>query len=180
MLEGFMNPHRSRRFVAAAVLLTALGACSAGPPSISDLKVGKDKEVTQPATTFDAKETLYAVAKIDNPPENGKVVGRLAVVDVAGQPAGPIAGLELTLNLTPGMNTTMFDFSAPTAGWPDGKYKIDVTLLDGTGAEKGQKSVELTTTGRQPAAAPAEAATEAQAEGDEPAEPAADSTAPQE
>jgi hypothetical protein len=51
------------------------------------------------------------------------------------------------------MNTASFNFSAPTAGWPNGKYKLDVVLLDGSGAEKGQKSVELTTTGNTPPAA---------------------------
>lgn len=166
------------RVVGVAVLLVAVGACKSGPPAISDLKVGKDKEVTQAATAFDSKETLYAVAKIDNPPENGKVVGHLTVVDVAGQQPGPIPGLEAEVALTGGMNTASFNFSAPTAGWPDGKYKIEVTLLDGTGADKGQKSVELTTTGNPPAAAPAEtSATEAPAAAsDESTAPAEDTT----
>jgi hypothetical protein len=72
---------------------------------------------------------------------------------VPGQQAGPIPGLEMTLPLTGGMNTASFNFSAPTAGWPNGKYKLDVVLLDGSGVEKGQKGSELTTTGNAPAAA---------------------------
>ena len=152
----------SSRVVGLAALLVVVGACKSGPPAISDLKVGKDKEVTQVATAFDARETFYAVAAVDNPPKGGKVVGRLSVVDVAGQQAGPIPGLEASVELTAGVNTANFNFSAPTAGWPDGKYKLDVVLLDGTGAEKSQKSAEITTTGNAPAVA---------------AEPAADATA---
>lgn len=166
----------SSRVVALTGLLVAVGACKSGPPSISDLKVGKDKAVTQPASAFDAKETLYAVAKIDNPPENGKVIGRLAVVDVPGQQPGVIPGLEVTLNLTGGINTTNFDFSAPTAGWPDGKYRIEVVLLDGAGAEKGQKSVELSTTGNAATAAAAEAPAADATSTDTAEAPAADGT----
>jgi hypothetical protein len=134
-------------------MLVAVGACSSGPPSVSDLKVGKDKEVTQATNAFDAHDTLYAVATIANPPASGKVVGHLSVVDVPGQQAGPIPGLEMTLNLAGGQNTASFNFSAPTAGWPNGKYKLDVVLLDGSGVEKGQKGAELTTTGNTPAPA---------------------------
>lgn len=147
-----MNIGLSSRAVGLTVMLVAMGACSSGPPSVSDLKVGKDKEVTQAATTFDAHDTLYAVATIANPPANGKVVGHLSVVDVPGQQAGPIPGLEMTLNLAGGLNTANFNFVAPTAGWPNGKYKIDVVLLDASGAEKGQKSAEVTTSGNAPAA----------------------------
>jgi hypothetical protein len=157
-----MNVSPSSRIVALTVLLVAIGACSSGPPSLSDLKVGKDKEVKQPANAFAAHDTVYAEAKIENPPKDGKVVGRLVVVDVPGQQAGPIPGLEKTIDLTGPMNTASFDFTAPTAGWPDGKYKIEVVLLDGSGANKGEKSVEFTTSGNQ-TEAPAAAATSTEA-----------------
>jgi len=150
-----MNIGLSSRAVGLTVMLVSMAACSSGPPSVSDLKLGKDKEMTQAASTFDAHDTLYAVATITNPPANGKVVGHLSVVDVAGQEAGPIPGLEMTLSLANGLNTASFNFAAPTAGWPNGKYKIDVVLLDASGVEKGQKGAELTTTGNAPPAAAA-------------------------
>jgi hypothetical protein len=159
--EGKKNPMNvslSSRIVALTVLLVAVGACSSGPPSLGDLKVGKDKEVTQPASAFAAHDSVYAEAKIDNPPKGGKVVGRLVIVDVPGQQAGPIPGLEKTIDLAGPLNTASFDFTAPTAGWPDGKYKLEVVLLDGSGANKGEKSSEFTTSGN-PAEAPAAAAT---------------------
>ena len=158
-----MNIGLSSRALGLTVMLVAVGACSSGPPSVSDLKVGKDKEVTQAANAFDAHDTLFAVATIANPPANGKVVGHLSVVDVPGQQAGPIPGLEMTLPLAGAQNTASFNFSAPTAGWPNGKYKLDVVLLDGSGVEKGQKGSELTTTGNTPPAAEAPAATDSAA-----------------
>ena len=157
-----MNVSVSSRIVALTVLLVAVGACSSGPPSLSGLKVGKDKEATQAANAFAAHDTVYAVATIDNPPKDGKVVGRLVVVDVPGQQAGPIPGLETAVNLSGPLNTASFNFSAPTAGWPDGKYKLEVVLLDGSGANKGEKSSEFTTTGN-PAEAPAASATTTEA-----------------
>lgn len=153
-----MNVFQSSRALALTLVLVAAGACSSGPPSLSDLKVGKDKEVTQAANAFEAHDSIYAQAKIENPPKGGKIVGHLSVVDVAGQQAGPIAGLEKTIDLGGIGNTASFDFTAPTAGWPDGKYRFDVVLLDGTGVEKGQKNAEFTTTGNAAPAGPAAAA----------------------
>jgi hypothetical protein len=138
---------------ALALVLVAVVACKAGPPAIKDLKVGKDKDVTSPANAFGAHDTVYAVANIDNPPSNGKVTGHLVIVDVPGQQAGPIPGLEATVALTGALNQANFNFSAPTAGWPNGKYSIQVTLADASGAQKDQKSAEFTTSGNAPAAA---------------------------
>lgn len=136
---------------ALALLLVAV-ACKSGPPSISDLKLGKDKEATKTANAFDAHDTVYAVASITSPPSNGKVTGRLIIVDVPGQQPGPIPGLEATVTLTGGMNQANFNFSAPTAGWPNGKYQLQVTLADESGAQKDQKSADFTTSGNAPAA----------------------------
>lgn len=147
----------SRVFAVTAVLV-AVGACKSGPPAIHDVKLGKDKEATQAASTFDARDTVYAVGNIDNPPSNGKVVGRLAIVDVEGQKAGPIPGLESTLSLSGGLNKVNFDFTPPTAGWPNGKYQLQMLLLDESGAQKDQKNADFTTAGNQPPAASAPSA----------------------
>jgi hypothetical protein len=140
-----INPMKKLVAVLMAVLLVAIVACKSGPPAIKDLKVGKDKDVTAPANSFGAKDTVYAVANIDHPPANAKISGRLLIVDVPGQQPGPIPGLESTLSLSGGMNAANFNFSAPTAGWPSGKYQLQVSLLDESGAPKDQKSAEFTT-----------------------------------
>lgn len=147
---------KSHKLCGAVVLsaLVALAACKSGPPAIKDLKLGKDKDATQTTSAFGAKDTIYAVANIDNPPDNGKVTGRLIIVNVPGQQAGPIPGLETTLTLTGGQNKVNFDFTPPTAGWPDGKYQLQVVLADSTGAQKDTKSADFATSGNA-AAAPA-------------------------
>jgi hypothetical protein len=126
------------------LLIVAGLACnySASTANISDLKLGKDKEVTQAATTFAAGDTVYAEATVSNAPGKLKVKGRLAVEDVEGEQAGPIPGLEKTLDLD-GSGTATFTFSPPPTGWPKGKYKVEVFMLDEGGQQKDQKSASF-------------------------------------
>lgn len=161
------------RVLGFTLLLVSTGACQSGPPAITDVKTGKDKEVTQAASTFDAREAIFAKAALNNAPKGGKVVARLAVVDVPGQQPGVIPGLETTLDMDGVMNVANLSFTAPDAGWPNGKYQLQVLLLDAAGAQKDQKNADFTTAGNQPAATPpvdAAAATTT----DAPAEEAAD------
>ena len=127
------------------VLLVAALACSfsASTANISGLKLGKDKDVSREASSFGAKDTVYALATISNAPGAVKVKGRLVIEDVAGQQSGPIPGLEKTLDL-PGSATASFNFSPPTAGWPAGKYKMEVLMLNENGEQKDQKAVSFT------------------------------------
>jgi hypothetical protein len=144
------------RVVCVTALVLAVVACSSGPASIGEFKLGKTEDAAQTIAAFDTRDTLYGVATINNPPEGGKVVGRLIIAEVEGQQAGPIPGLETTLPLTAGMNTAKFDFSPPTAGWPNGKYQMEVVLLDGSGAEKDKKTADFTAAGNEPAPAAAD------------------------
>jgi len=156
------------RLFGFTVLLVAAGACQSGPPAITGVEIGKDEEITLAANTFDAREAIFAKASLDNADTGSKVVARLAVVDVPGQQPGVIPGLETTLDVGGVMNEAKLNFTAPESGWPNGKYELQVLLLDATGAQQDQKNAEFTTSGNQPTAAVdaagAEAATDAPAE----------------
>ena len=123
-----------------ALLLAS--ACNVSTAHISSLKLGKDEALKQESTTFAPTDTIYAVAEIGNAGKT-KDKGQLVIVDVAGQQPGPIPGLEKTLDLE-SSGSANFTFSPPTAGWPAGKYKFDVTMMDENGATKGQQSKEFT------------------------------------
>jgi len=127
------------------LLLVAASACSFNmtTANISSLKLGKDKGVTQETSSFGADDTVYAIAEISNVPGKVKVTGRLVVDDVPGQQSGPIPGLSKTLDL-PGSGTADFTFSPPAAGWPKGKYKMEVLMLNEDGEQKDQKSASFT------------------------------------
>ena len=127
------------------LLLVMAFACnfSVSTANISDLKLGKDKEVSQETSSFGANDTVYAVATIANAPGAVKVKGRLVIEDVAGEQSGPIPGLEKTLDL-PGSGTATFTFSPPPAGFPQGKYKVEVLMLNEGGEQKDQKTAGFT------------------------------------
>lgn len=127
-------------------LLVAAGlACSfsASTANISDLKLGKDQAAGQATTSFAPADTVYAVATVSNAPGAVKVKGRLMIEDVEGEQSGPIPGLEKTLDL-PSDGTATYTFTPPPDGFPKGKYKVEVTLLDDAGQQKDQKSASFT------------------------------------
>ena len=127
------------------IMLVAALACkfSASTANISALKLSKDKSASAETSTFEANDTVYAVATISNAPGKVKVKGRLSFEDVAGQQPGPIPGLETTLDLA-GSGTATFNFTPPPDGWPKGKYKVEVMLLTEEGEQKDQKSATFT------------------------------------
>jgi hypothetical protein len=139
-----MRTNRVNLALALGLLIVAGLACnfSASTANISDLKLSKDKEGSQAATTFAASDTVYAVATVSNAPGKVKVKGLLAIEDVEGEKAGPIPGLEKTLDLD-GSGTATFTFSPPASGWPKGKYKVDVIMMDEGGQQKDQKSASF-------------------------------------
>lgn len=140
-----MQTHRRNAALALGLLIAFGLACnfSASTANISDLKLGKDKEAKTETSSFAASDTVYAVATVSNVPDKVKVKGRLVVEDVAGQAKGPIPGLEDTVEL-PSDGTATFTFSAPTAGWPKGKYKVEVIMTNEAGEQKDQKSASFT------------------------------------
>ena|ERR1700755_1061804 len=139
-----MRTNRVNLALALGLLIVAGLACnySATTANISDLKLGKDKDASQSATTFASGDTVYAVATISNAPGKVKVKGLLAIEDVEGEQKGPIPGLEKTLDLD-GSGTATFTFSPPASGWPKGKYKVDVIMMDDSGQQKDQKSASF-------------------------------------
>jgi hypothetical protein len=139
-----LQTHR-RNVTFALGLMLALGiACnfSASTANLSSLKLGKDKEATTETSNFGTSDTVYAVATVSNVPDKVKVKGRLVVEDVAGEQSGPVPGLENTLDLA-GSGTATFTFSAPASGWPKGKYKVEVTMMNEAGEQKDQKSASF-------------------------------------
>ena len=140
-----MRNERLNLMLGLGLLLLAVLGCkfSASTANISGLKIGKDKNVSQETSSFGAQDTIYATAEIANAPDKLKVKGRLVVDDVAGQQKGPVPGLEDTVDL-PGSGTAIFTFTPPASGWPKGKYKLEVLMLNQDGEQKDQKTANFT------------------------------------
>ncbi len=131
-------------FVASGCLLAVVLACnfSATTANISSVKIGKDRNVNQETSTFADEDPVYVVATISNAPGKIKVKGQMIVDAAEGLTAGPFPGLEKTLDLG-GSGTATYSFTPPPSGWPKGKYKVEVTMMDDSGAQKDQKSVNF-------------------------------------
>jgi hypothetical protein len=127
---------------AVAMLGVLAFACSFTTAHLSSLKTGKDRAVSKESSTFAPAETVYAAATVANAPGKVKVKGQLAIEDVPGQKAGPVQGLEKTLDLD-GSGTATFSFTPPPDGWPPGKYRIETTLMDEKGGQKDQKAASF-------------------------------------
>jgi hypothetical protein len=140
-----MQTKRWNLALGLGVLLIAALGCSfnASTANLSSVKLGKDKSASQETSTFGPNDPIYGVAEVSNAPGKVKVKGSLAADDVEGMPNGPIKGLETTLDLA-GSGTATFTFTPPPDGWPKGKYKLDVIMLNEEGQQKDQKSTSFT------------------------------------
>jgi hypothetical protein len=134
-----MQTTRLNSVLALSLLAIAVLACSATTANISALKVAKDESASKETSSFEASDTIYGVATISNAPGKVKVKGRLAIEDVEGQKPGPIPGLEKTLDLG-GSGTATYTFTPPPSGWPKGKYKLEVILMNDAGEQSDTKS----------------------------------------
>ena len=132
---------RRSMFVLSLGLLVVLGlSCkfSASTANISGLKIGKDKNAATETSTFAPNDTVYAVATISNSPGKVKVKGRLVPEDAPGE-KGPEDTVEL-----PSSGTATFTFTPPASGFPPGKYKIEVIMMNEEGEQKDTKSGTFT------------------------------------
>ena len=140
-----MQLPRGRLTLSLGLPLLVVLACkmSATTANISSLKIGHDREVKEESSTFASDDTVHVVAVISNAPGKVKVTGRLVIEDVEGQDKGPVPGLEKTLDL-PGSTSATFTFTPPPSGWPNGKYKVEVIMMNEDGEQKDQKTASFT------------------------------------
>ncbi len=140
-----MTTKRWNLIFGLGLLLATVLACnfSASTANISSLKVGKDANVSAEADSFVPSDTVYAAAVISNASENLKVKGRVVAESVEGLQSGPVPGAEKTLDMN-GSGTVKFNFSAGENGWPKGKYKMEVLMMNEAGEQKDQKTVSFT------------------------------------
>jgi hypothetical protein len=111
--------------------------------NISSLKLGTDKGVSKETTSFSTGDTIYGLAEVSNAPSKVKVKGSFIVDEVEGEKSGPVPSLDTTVDL-PGSGTATFTYSPPPAGWPKGKYKLEVVMLNENGEQKDQKTISFT------------------------------------
>jgi hypothetical protein len=138
---------RIRRWSVAAVALLTLmvvSACSFTTANISSLKLSKDKEGKSETNTFAPGDSIYALATVSNVPSKVTLKFRLFTEDVEGQPKNaPVPNFDITLDL-PSSGVGTYSLTPPPAGWPEGRYRIDVAMLIESGEQKDQETATFT------------------------------------
>jgi hypothetical protein len=139
-----MRLHKLALALSATLGLTIASACSFTTANISGLKLSKDKEGTNVTTTFAPTDSIYALASVSNVPSKVTLKFRLFTEDVQGQPKNsPVPQFDVSVEI-PGDGVGTYSLSPPTAGWPVGKYRIDVAMLIESGEQKDQESIGFT------------------------------------
>lgn len=134
-------------------LLSAVSACST-EPKLNNLKIGKDEKVSKTEDTFQAGETLYAVAEVVNAGKGSKARFRIVYEDVAGQKNGEmVPGAEKILDVE-GNNTATF-FAKLPSGFQNGRYALQLRLADKDDNPVDGKSTTFTVSGGSAGKAPA-------------------------
>jgi hypothetical protein len=133
--------------LALGLLLALLLACSATTANIGSLKVSTDEEGKNEAKSFKPGDKVYAVAQISN--NVGKVQAKFRVLfdDVEGQKSGTLVqGAEKTLDVE-GSRPAIFWITLPRAGFNNGRYKVEVSMLTESGEQKDQKTATFEVSG---------------------------------
>jgi hypothetical protein len=114
--------------LAISTLLLALLACSfsASTAKISDAKMARDYDGSDPTTVFAQDETFYCVVELTNAPDDTPVKASWVAVEVEGVEANTFID---EAELTTGSETLHFELSN-NGLWPLGKYKVEIYLND--------------------------------------------------
>ena len=135
--------------LALGCLLAVALACkfSASTANLSSLKIGKDKSVSAETSSFGPTDTVYANAEVANSMSKTKLKARLLFDKVEGQKAGDLVpGAEVSVDL-PSSGTGSFNFTPPPGGWPNGSYKVEVTMFNENNEQKDQKTGTFSVSG---------------------------------
>ena len=135
--------------IALGVLILVSMACnfSYSTANLSDLKFGKDKDASSPATTFKPEDEIYAVTAVNNAGGTNKVKFRLLFDDVEGAKSGTVAyKVEKELEVD-GSRPVWLNFSVP-GGTVPGTYKVETVLAGDDGKEHDRKTAGFTVEGK--------------------------------
>jgi hypothetical protein len=118
-----------RVFALVISLVGSVSAASAGDVKVEvRMTTGPEND---PATWFTATTPkLYAMFKTTGAKDGDKLRGVLIAEDVGDAAPLNTAVREAALTLDGDTEDGDFNFSKPTAGWPTGKYRIEVYVND--------------------------------------------------
>jgi hypothetical protein len=130
----------------SVLMLAAAAGCkfSLTTANISGLKFSKDKEGKVETSTFAPGDTIYATATVSNVPSKVTLKFRLITEKVEGHPENqPVPNFDTSLDL-PNDGYGYFTLTPPPAGWPAGRYRVEIAMLTEGGEQKDQEAGTFT------------------------------------
>lgn len=139
-----MHTKRWNLALGLGLILAVALACNfnMSTANISSLKVGKDEKATTDTATFGPKDKVYIVATLSNTSSKHKMRCRLYFDDVQGQKSGEMIPESEKVIELPSAGTATFWYTWGGQGWPNGKYKAEVVMINEQGEEKDKKTAE--------------------------------------
>ena len=145
--ETSMKTDKWKSLLALGLFVAVVLACNASTANISSLKTSSDEDGKNESSNFKPGNKVYAVANIANNP--GKVQAKFRVLydDVDGEKSGELVqGAEKTIDVD-GSRPAIFWITLPPNGFQNGKYKIEVSMLNDKGEQKDQKTTSFEVSG---------------------------------
>jgi hypothetical protein len=134
--------------LAVAMFIAVVIACSASTANISSLKIATDEDGKNEVKSFKPGEKLYVVTQVSNNPGKVQLKFRILYDDVKGQTAGEsVKNLEKTLDVDGSKSTYYWIELPPKGGDLNGRYKVEVSMLNDKGEQKDQKTGTFELTG---------------------------------
>lgn len=139
-----MRLRRTTLFLSVLFLSVAGCKVSCTTANISGLKFSKDKEGKVEASSFAPGDTIYATATVSNVPSKVTLKFRLFTEKVEGQQENaPVPNFDVSLEL-PTDGYGYYTLTPPPAGWPAGRYRVEVAMLVEGGEQKDQETGTFT------------------------------------
>ena len=121
-----MKRYRIPFALVGMVLLLSILACgfSASTANITNVRMARDYDGTDPTTVFTPDETFYCVADLQNAPDDSVVRADWYAVEVEG--AEPNTFID-SAEVTSGSSSLHFELNN-NGPWPIGTYKVELYL----------------------------------------------------
>jgi hypothetical protein len=120
---------RAAFLIAAALGALAAGDAFAGPPALTDVVVSEARDGPAKSTFKTTTPKIFIRAKLVDVPAGSKLKGEWIAVKTAVAP--PNYKLD-SVESVAGTGASRYDgaYSKPSAGWPEGDYRVDL-FIDG-------------------------------------------------
>lgn len=126
-------------------------ACNWSTANIKDVKMSKDQDGKEEMSKVGPGETIYAVSSVANNPGTVKVKWRVLYDDVKGKKSGDVAsfldgadGKSMDIDKD---RSIYLSLKFPSSGAANGKYKVELTMLNDKNELKETKTATFEVAG---------------------------------